>query len=70
MSASYEESNLLSRLAGELSALQTQMQTMTNSSRVDIKEYKRVDKSYKEKVKMYTMLTGGICTRIADKNKD
>lgn len=70
MSASYEESNLISKLVGEMQQLQNQMQSMSTGTRVDIKEYKKLERAYKEKTKMYTMMLSCICTRISDKNKD
>lgn len=71
MSASYDEVTMMSRLAGEISGLVSQLQTMTSSTRADVKEFKAKQKLLNEKTKMFGMLVGGVVSRIAEKtNRD
>ena len=71
MSANYDEVTMMSRLAGEISGLVSQLQTMTSSTRADVKEFKAKQKSLNEKTKMFGMVVGGVVSRIAEKtNRD
>lgn len=71
MSATYDEVTMMSRLAGEISGLVSQLQAMTSSTRADVKEFKAKQKSLNEKTKMFGMVVGGVVSRIAEKtNRD
>ena len=70
MSATYDEINMLTRLSSEISALVSQMQRTTGQARLDIKDYKKLDKEFKEKCKLFSILEMVIAVRISDKHKD
>ena len=71
MSANYDEVTMMSRLAVEISGLVSQLQTMTSSTRADVKEFKAKQKALNEKTKMFGMVVGGVVSRIAEKtNRD
>lgn len=70
MSATHDETAMLNRLSSEINALIGQMQRTTGQARLDIKDYKKLDKEFKEKCKLFGILEMVIATRISDKNKD
>jgi len=70
MSATHDETAMLNRLSSEIGALVSQMQRTTGQARLDIKDYKKLDRDFKEKCKLFSILEMVIAVRIADKNRD
>lgn len=68
MSANFDEVTMIQRLSGEIAGLVSQLQAMTTSNRVDLKEFKMKQKALTEKTKMIGMVVGAVVARIAEAN--
>jgi len=68
MSANFDEVTMIQRLSGEIAGLVSQLQAMTTSNRVDLKEFKTKQKALTEKTKMIGMVVGAVVARIAEAN--